>query len=42
VIGMAKTDYYCPFYDQPHRQRSLEGGQNAGVKGFSHDLKRVH
>jgi hypothetical protein len=29
-------DYYGPYYDQPHRQRSLEG-----VKAFSQDLKRV-
>jgi hypothetical protein len=31
-----------PYYDQPHRQHSLEGGRNAGgVKAFFHDLKRV-
>jgi hypothetical protein len=36
-------DYYGPFYDQPHRQCSPEGGHNpGGVKAFSHDLKRVH
>jgi hypothetical protein len=36
------NDYYGPYYDQPHRQRSPEGGRNAGgVKTFSHDLKRV-
>jgi hypothetical protein len=35
-------DYYVPFYDQPHQQRSPKGGRNpGGVKGFSHDLKRV-
>jgi hypothetical protein len=35
-------DYYGPYYDQPHRQCSPEGGHNAGgVKAFSHDLKRV-
>jgi hypothetical protein len=31
-----------PFYDQPHRPCSPEGGCNpGGVKAFSHDLKRV-
>jgi hypothetical protein len=31
-----------PFYDQPHRHHSPEGGCNpGGVKAFSHDLKRV-
>jgi hypothetical protein len=35
-------DYYGPFYNQPHRQRSPEGGHNlGGVKAFSHNLKRV-
>jgi hypothetical protein len=35
-------NYYGPYYDQPHRQCSPEGGRNAGgVKAFSHDLKRV-
>jgi hypothetical protein len=35
-------DYYGPFYDQPHRQWSPEGGCNArGVKVFYHDLKKV-
>jgi hypothetical protein len=30
-------DYYGPFYDQPHRQRSPKGGHNlGGVKAFSH------
>jgi hypothetical protein len=30
------------YYDQPHHQRSPEGGHNiGGVKAFSHDLKRV-
>jgi hypothetical protein len=34
-------DYYDPYYDQPHRQRSPEGGRSArGVKTFSNDLKR--
>jgi hypothetical protein len=33
-------DFRGPFYDQPHRQRSPEGGRN-GVKAFSLDLKRV-
>jgi hypothetical protein len=36
-------DYYGPYNDKPHQQRSPEGGDNAGgVKAFSHDLKRVH
>jgi hypothetical protein len=36
------NNYYGPFYDQPHQQRSPERGCNAeGVKAFSHDLKRV-
>jgi hypothetical protein len=35
-------DYYGPYYDQPHWQRSPEGGHNAGgVNAFSQDLKRV-
>jgi hypothetical protein len=35
-------DYYGPFYDQPHRQCSPEGGQNlGGVKACSHDLRRM-
>jgi hypothetical protein len=35
-------DYYGPFYDQPHRQRSPEGGHIlGGVKAYSRDLKRV-
>jgi hypothetical protein len=35
-------DYYGPYYDQPHRQHSIEGGRNAGgVKALSQDLKRV-
>jgi hypothetical protein len=35
-------DYYGPYYDQPHRQRSPEGGHNpGGVKAFSCDLKMV-
>jgi hypothetical protein len=35
-------DYYGPYYDQPHRQRSPEGGHNPrGLKAFSHDIKRV-
>jgi hypothetical protein len=34
-------DYYGPNYDQSHRQRSLEGWCNVGVKAFSHDLKSV-
>jgi hypothetical protein len=30
------------YYDQPHRQRSLEGGHiPGGVKAYSQDLKRV-
>jgi hypothetical protein len=36
-------DYFGPYYDQPHRQRSPEGGYNTGgVKAYSRDLKRVH
>jgi hypothetical protein len=36
-------DYYGPYYDQPHRQRSPEGRQNlGGFKAFSRDLNRVH
>jgi hypothetical protein len=35
-------DYCGPYYDQPHRQHSPEGGHNpSGVKAFSHDLKWV-
>jgi hypothetical protein len=33
-------DYYCPYYDQPHRQHPPKGGRNVGgVKAFSHDFK---
>jgi hypothetical protein len=36
------SDYYGPFYKQPHQQSSPEGGHNPrGVKAISHDLKRV-
>jgi hypothetical protein len=35
-------DYYGPYYDQPPRKCSPEGGRNpGGVKSFSRDLKRV-
>jgi hypothetical protein len=35
-------DYYGLYYDQPHWQRSPEGGHNpGGVKAFSRNLKRV-
>jgi hypothetical protein len=36
-------DYYGPYYDQPHQQRSPEGGCNIrGVKAFSNELKSMH
>jgi hypothetical protein len=39
---MRGTDYYGSYYDQPHRQRSLEGGHvPGGIKAYSRDLKRV-
>jgi hypothetical protein len=28
--GEREYDYYSPYFDQPHRQRSPEGGRNAG------------
>jgi hypothetical protein len=35
-------DYYDPYYGQPHRWHSLEGGHIlGGVKAYSLDLKRV-
>jgi hypothetical protein len=35
-------DYYDPYYDQPHRQHSPEGGHILGcVRAYSRDLKRV-
>jgi hypothetical protein len=35
-------DYYGPYYDQPHRERSSEGGHiPGGVKAYSLDLKQV-
>jgi hypothetical protein len=35
-------DYYGPYYGQPHRQRSPEGGATQEESRlFSHDLKRV-
>jgi hypothetical protein len=36
-------DYYGPYYDQPHRQRSpKEGHVLRGVKAYSRDMTRVH
>jgi hypothetical protein len=36
-------DYYGPYYDQPHRHHSPEGGHTAGgVNAFSQNLKRVY
>jgi hypothetical protein len=35
-------DYYVPYYDQPHQERSPEAGHiPGGVKAYSLDLKRV-
>jgi hypothetical protein len=35
-------DYYGPYYDQPHQERSSEGGHiPGGVKAYSLDLKQV-
>jgi hypothetical protein len=42
IAAMRGTDYHGPYYDQPHRHRSLVGGHNeGGIKPFSRDLKRV-
>jgi hypothetical protein len=36
-------DYYGPYYDQPQRQHSPEGGHIlGGIKAYPQDLKRVH
>jgi hypothetical protein len=41
-IVSSANDYHGPYYDQPHRHRSLAGGRNeGGIKPFSHNLKRV-
>jgi hypothetical protein len=35
-------DYYGPYYDHPHRQRSPEGGHiPGGINAYSRDLKQV-
>jgi hypothetical protein len=35
-------DYYGSYYDQPHRERSPQGGHiPRGIKAYSQDLKRV-
>jgi hypothetical protein len=36
-------DYYGPYYDQPYRQPSPEGGHiPGGVKAYCQDLKRLY